>query len=112
MQVGDLLDAMDKERCWFESHVVEIRPQQGVKVHFLGWGSKWDDFITAAELPTRLAPLNTRTKVRGGAMHNHHPNYNPDPNPNPNYNLFPLSLAPTPALTLTLTHTHTLPNPP
>lgn len=59
---GDLVDAQDKEKCWFESIVLDISPEGHVKVHFMGWGSKWDDIITAAELPTRLAPLNTKTK--------------------------------------------------
>ena len=59
---GDLVDAQDKERCWFESIVQEITADGNVKVHFMGWGSKWDDIITPAELTARLAPLNTKTK--------------------------------------------------
>ena len=62
MQVGDLVDAMDKEKCWFESYIVELRPGMNVKVHFMGWGSKWDDVISINELPHRVAPLNTMTK--------------------------------------------------
>jgi hypothetical protein len=59
---GDLVDAQDKEKCWFESIVQDITPEGGVKVHFMGWGSKWDDVLNPAELPARLAPLNTKTK--------------------------------------------------
>ena len=62
MQVGDLVDAMDKEKCWFESYIVELRPGMNVKVHFMGWGSKWDDVISIHDLPHRVAPLNTMTK--------------------------------------------------
>ena len=62
MRVGDLVDAMDKEKCWFESYIVELRPGMNVKVHFMGWGSKWDDVISINELPHRVAPLNTMTK--------------------------------------------------
>lgn len=59
---GDLVDAQDKEKCWFESIVQEIQEDGSIKVHFMGWGSKWDDTITSAELTERLAPLNTKTK--------------------------------------------------
>jgi DNA-binding beta-propeller fold protein YncE len=62
MMVGDLVDAMDKEKCWFESVVVEVRPGMNVKVHFMGWGSKWDDVISMSDLSSRVAPLNTKTK--------------------------------------------------
>jgi hypothetical protein len=40
--VGDLVDAMDKDKCWFESIIVEVWISGDVKVHFMGWGSKWD----------------------------------------------------------------------
>jgi hypothetical protein len=59
---GDLVDAQDKEKCWFESIILDIAADGSVKVHFMGWGSKWDDVFTAAELSSRLAPLNTKTK--------------------------------------------------
>lgn len=63
LSVGDLIDAMDREKCWFESIVQEISMVDGsITVHFMGWGSKWDDCIPHAELSVRIAPLNTRTK--------------------------------------------------
>jgi sugar lactone lactonase YvrE len=62
MCVGDLVDAMDKEKCWFESIITEVRPGMNVKVHFMGWGSKWDDIIPIEELDTRCATLNSQTK--------------------------------------------------
>jgi hypothetical protein len=62
LAVGDLVDAQDREKCWFESIVLEISADGSVKVHFMGWGSKWDDVIGASELLTRLAPLNSKTK--------------------------------------------------
>jgi hypothetical protein len=62
-QVGDLLDCMDKERSWFESYITDVLPDSGgIVVHFLGWGSKWDDLVTLEEIPIRVAPLNTKTK--------------------------------------------------
>ena len=60
--VGDLVDAMDKEKVWFESIITDVRPGMNVKVHFMGWGSKWDDTISVADFPNRLAPLNSKTK--------------------------------------------------
>lgn len=62
LAVGDLVDCMDKEKCWFESIVHEIFPDNCVKIHYLGWGSKWDDIIYPNEISNRVAPLNTKTK--------------------------------------------------
>jgi hypothetical protein len=62
LAAGDLVDAQDKEKCWFESIVQEILSDGSVRVHFMGWGSKWDDTLTRAEVATRLAPLNSKTK--------------------------------------------------
>jgi hypothetical protein len=62
LAVGDLIDSMDKEKCWFESIVQEILPNKSIKVHFMGWGSKWDDIILASDLLTRISPLNSKTK--------------------------------------------------
>jgi hypothetical protein len=59
---GDIVDCMDKEKCWFESMIVEIYADGSLKVHFMGWGSKWDDKILKTEISTRIAPLNTKTK--------------------------------------------------
>lgn len=60
LAMGDLVDAMDKEKVWFESIVQEVS-STGVKVHFMGWGAKWDDIIPLSELPQRISPLNSRT---------------------------------------------------
>jgi len=61
ISVGDLVDAMDKEKFWYESIVTELRPGMNVKVHFMGWGSRWDDVIDLKEIDSRIAPLNTKT---------------------------------------------------
>lgn len=60
--VGDLVDCMDKEKSWFESLVIEVMSDGSLRIHFLGWGSKWDDAITLPEIATRIAPLNTHTR--------------------------------------------------
>ena len=62
LKPGDLVDAMDKEKSWFESIVQDVNPDDSVLVHFSGWGSKWDDCIPATDLAHRLAPLNSQTK--------------------------------------------------
>ena len=61
LREGDLVDALDRERSWFESYIVGISNGQ-VRIHFMGWGSKWDDDILESDLPTRIAPLNSKTK--------------------------------------------------
>ena len=70
--VGDLVDARDREKSWFESYVTEVRTsvsnpnvshadndevigrererekereRYDIKVHYMGWGSKWDDWV-------------------------------------------------------------------
>lgn len=76
--MGDLVDARDREKSWFESYVTEVRPSAAassptragsqvkerldVKVHYMGWGSKWDDWVSEWDLGSRIAPLNSRSK--------------------------------------------------
>ena len=77
LAVGDLVDARDREKSWFESYITEVRPSApsaspprsgggrerlDVKVHYMGWGSKWDDWVSEWDLGTRIAPLNSRSK--------------------------------------------------
>ena len=40
-QVGDYVDAQDSARKWYEAIVREVTPET-VKVHYFGWGSRWD----------------------------------------------------------------------
>lgn len=62
MKVGDFLDARDHaEEIWYESKVVE-RNGSTVKLHFLGWESKFDEKFDIAKEPARLMPLNTKVK--------------------------------------------------
>jgi hypothetical protein len=71
------VDARDREKSWFESYITEVRPSApsaspprsgggrerlDVKVHYMGWGSKWDDWVSEWDLGTRIAPLNSRSK--------------------------------------------------
>jgi hypothetical protein len=59
--IGDLVDCMDKEKVWFESVIVDLLPDNAIKVHFMGWGSKWDDVIPKVDIASRVAPLNSKT---------------------------------------------------
>jgi DNA-binding beta-propeller fold protein YncE len=60
---GDLLDCMDKEKTWFESIVIDVSAVDGsLRIHFMGWGSKWDDTVSPSEFSVRTAVLNTHTK--------------------------------------------------
>lgn len=62
LQVGDYVDAQDTARQWYEGIVREITPDT-VKVHYFGWGSKWDGILPlrrgAAEglLKSKLPPV-------------------------------------------------------
>ena len=53
--MGDYVDAQDTAFNWHEAIVTELTPKT-VKVHYSGWGSRWD-----GELPTRKGVGN---KVR------------------------------------------------
>jgi hypothetical protein len=62
IEVGTLMDAQDHaEQKWYESKVVE-RNGNILKVHFLGWESKFDEEFDLAKEPARLQPLNTQVK--------------------------------------------------
>lgn len=43
--VGDKIRAMDYEGFWYDAHVVHVR-DDSVKVHFHGWKSRYDEWIT------------------------------------------------------------------
>jgi len=51
-QPGDYVDAQDSARKWYEAIVREVKPDT-IKVHYFGWGSKWD-----YELPRRQGTKN------------------------------------------------------
>ncbi|KAL3667771.1 hypothetical protein V7S43_007321 [Phytophthora oleae] len=56
LQIGQLVDALDTDRHWYESRIVDIGPVY-VKVHYRGWTSKWDEWVRRTS--KRLAPLHT-----------------------------------------------------
>ena len=42
LQVGDYVDAQDSARKWYEAIVCDVKSETTIKVHYFGWGSKWD----------------------------------------------------------------------
>ena len=61
--VGDLIDCMDKANMWYESYITQVSDFDGsIKVHFMGWGQKWDDVVTKSQISTRISPLNSKSK--------------------------------------------------
>ena len=62
IKVGDSMDAQDHaESKWYESIVVE-RKENIVRLHFLGWETRFDEDFNIATEPARLMPLNTKVK--------------------------------------------------
>jgi hypothetical protein len=64
LRPGDMLDAMDDYKKWFESRVVAVESQSSsgnlrVRVHFMGWGDNWDIWINAVKDRHRLQPLHS-----------------------------------------------------
>lgn len=57
-QVGQRLDARDNDGNWYESMATRVGIDI-VKVHFVGWESRWDD--TIPKYTGRLASLYTHT---------------------------------------------------
>ncbi|GMF46041.1 unnamed protein product [Phytophthora fragariaefolia] len=57
LQIGQLLDALDTDKHWYESRVVDMDAVY-VRVHYRGWTSKWDEWVRRTS--ARLAPLHTK----------------------------------------------------
>lgn len=66
-QVGDFVDAQDSAKKWYEGIVREVTPDT-IKVHYFGWGSKWDTVLPKKQVAgskVRVQPLWTKvTKWR------------------------------------------------
>ena len=50
IQVGDFVDAQDSTGKWYEAMVRAVYDDY-IKVHYLGWSSKWDSIIQRRKLP-------------------------------------------------------------
>ena len=62
LKEGDMLDAQDHaEQKWYESKVM-TRDGNVIKLHFLGWETRFDENFDISTEPARLMPLNTKVK--------------------------------------------------
>ncbi|RLN86385.1 hypothetical protein BBJ28_00005012 [Nothophytophthora sp. Chile5] len=57
LQINQLIDAMDTDKKWYESRVVDM-DERRVKMHYRGWTVKWDEWLERTSV--RLAPLHTK----------------------------------------------------
>ncbi|RLN95725.1 hypothetical protein BBJ28_00005308 [Nothophytophthora sp. Chile5] len=55
LQIDQLIDAMDTDKKWYESRVVDMDTCR-VKVHYRGWTVKWDEWLDRTSV--RIAPLH------------------------------------------------------
>lgn len=50
-QVGDVLDARDKEGKWYASEVIDAKPDgSSYRVHYAGWDDKWNEWLDVKRL--------------------------------------------------------------
>jgi hypothetical protein len=59
--IGDDLDALDKDGVWYAARVVENDDEERVKVHFEGWSSRSDEWIFKKLESHRFALFGTHT---------------------------------------------------
>ncbi|ETV80401.1 hypothetical protein H257_06708 [Aphanomyces astaci] len=57
LQVGDYVDAKDTGNNWYESVVIDVKPEK-VKVHYLTWGDKWNVWLSRDS--SKLERLHSR----------------------------------------------------
>uniref|UniRef100_A0A7S1TTF1 Ubiquitinyl hydrolase 1 n=1 Tax=Phaeomonas parva TaxID=124430 RepID=A0A7S1TTF1_9STRA len=67
LKQGDEIDAVDTEGNWYEALVMgreEIDGKINVKVHFMGWGHRWDDDIdvTDSKAASRITKRNVQVE--------------------------------------------------
>lgn len=61
LHAGDSVDASDSHGKWYEARIVSIAADGSLKVHFKAWSAKFDENITFADIPKRIAPLYSMT---------------------------------------------------
>ena len=55
---GQLIDAKDDQGRWCEAEVTAV-DEGRIHIHYLFWEQKHDEWVGAAQYPTRLAPAST-----------------------------------------------------
>jgi len=64
LEVGNKVDAQDTDKRWYEARVIalgthKLNGQKCVRVHYHGWGERWDEWHEASS--PRLQALHTFT---------------------------------------------------
>ena len=64
LKVGDKVDAQDSDKKWYEARIValgthKVNRQKCVRVHYHGWGERWDEWHEASS--PHLQALHTFT---------------------------------------------------
>ena len=65
LEVGSFLDCRDQYGYWLKSEIIKVKKRDPtmIKVHFLAWESKWDEWMRKTDT-TRIAPFGTySTKI-------------------------------------------------
>ena len=58
LEVGDVVDAVDQHKKWYEAVITEKSDKEdGLKVHYVGWASRFDIFISKKDFKKCIQPL-------------------------------------------------------
>lgn len=66
LTVGSMLDARLFGSKWYDSIVVGVDASKGVKVHFMGWSTKWD--MSMLQCPSPLRCVTIMVAFAGGLI--------------------------------------------
>eukprot|EP01084_Bolivina_argentea_P037452 69287_1 len=63
LRIGDFIDVKDEQNKWYESVIRYIGKKNNQKIllyiHYIGWGSKWDEILDVDLNHNRMAKRNT-----------------------------------------------------
>lgn len=58
------IDCLDSRGQWYEAQIIAMNQEErNFTVHYKGWQTKWDEVIPEYDIPMRIAPYNSRTKM-------------------------------------------------
>jgi ubiquitin C-terminal hydrolase len=64
LRCGDMIDAMDRSKNWYEAIITEIDAIGKISIHFKGWANEFDEIILSDQKGIRMKPLHAKTKDR------------------------------------------------
>ena len=59
LKIGTRFDFKDKTNIWHIGTITEVDDADRIKIAYMGWADKWDEWISASS--NRIAPLHTHT---------------------------------------------------